>query len=440
MAVIRPFRALRPAPGREEITAALPYDVYKEREARAYCETHPASFLTLDCPETHFPEGTDPSAPEVMRYARELFEARKADGAFIREEKPCLYTYSLTMDGRTQTGLVACSSVDDYRNNVILKHENTLREKEENRRLHVGALSAQTGPIFLAYRDNDRTRALMDEAQKAELLCDFVSEDGIRHAVRRISDPELIRELTEAFGALPHTYIADGHHRAASAVRVAVARREAAKACTPDVSGTAETGMAGADAIPEGKSPKVGTAEYDFFLSVLFPARELRIFDYNRVVKDLNGLSPEMFLEALKTAFLVTYVSEEGNPYRPAKKGEIGLFLNKKWYKLNAKPEILSEDPREGLDVSLLQRYVLDPILGIRDPKTDRRIDFVGGIRGLSELERRVNEDMAAAFAMFPTQMDELFAVADAGCEMPPKSTWFEPKLRSGLLIHEFER
>ena len=415
MAEIRAFRALRPAEGRAEVVAALPYDVYNRTEAREETRRHPYSFLNIDRPETQFPEDQDMYAPEVYRRADWLLREWTARGIFVRDENPCLYIYAQTMDGRTQTGLVACSSVDDYLNDVIKKHENTLAEKEQDRIRHIDRCSAHTGPIFLAYRDDRVVDMIVEREKKNKPLYDFVSEDGIRHTVWRITDPLSLQALQFAFTQIPNTYIADGHHRAASAVRVAGLRRLS----YPDYD---------------------GTEEFNGFLSVLFPASQLRIYDYNRVVKDLNGYSEEAFLAKVSEKFDLQKVSERGDPFRPQEKGEFGMYLEGSWYRLTAKPQIRTEDPVDGLDVSILQNHLLSPILGIGDPKTDKRIGFVGGIRGLSELEKRADTDMKAAFSMFPTSMEELFRVADAGKLMPPKSTWFEPKLRSGLLIHEFER
>ncbi len=415
MAEIRAFQALRPEPGRADLVAALPYDVYNRTEAREEARRHPYSFLNIDRPETQFAEDQDMYAPEVYRRADWLIREWTARGIFVREESPCMYIYAQTMDGRTQTGLVACSSVDDYLSGVIRKHENTLAEKEQDRIRHIDRCSAQTGPIFLAYRDDRVVDMIIEREKRNEPLYDFVSEDRIRHTVWRISDALSLEALRFAFTQIKNTYIADGHHRAASAVRVAGLRRLS----YPDYD---------------------GTEEFNWFLSVFFPASQLRIYDYNRVVKDLNGLSKEAFFEKISEKFEISYESGRGQPFRPQEKGEFGLYVEGSWYRLTAKAEIRSEDPVDGLDVSLLQNHLLSPILGIGDPKTDKRIGFVGGIRGLAELERRADSDMKAAFSMYPTSMEELLRVADAGKLMPPKSTWFEPKLRSGLLIHEFER
>ena len=415
MAVIKAFKALRPAKEVAMDVAALPYDVYNREEAAEYVKDRPLSFLSIDRAESQFPADVDTYDPRVYAKADEMIREWTARGTFVREEKPCYYLYALTMDGRTQTGLVACSSVDDYVNNVILKHENTRAEKELDRINHVDRTSAQTGPIFLAYRDDERTAELLRPVAETVPLYDFTKEDGIRHTVWRIDDEALVEAITEAFAAIPHTYIADGHHRAASAVKVALKRREA----HPDYD---------------------GTEEFNYFLSVLFPASALRIYDYNRVVKDLNGLTEEAFLQRIAEDFEVTEASAAGTPYRPEEKGTFGMFLGGKWYRLRVMDAPDASDPVKSLDVSVLQDRLLEPVLGIHNPKTDTRIDFIGGIRGLGELERRVGLDMTVAFSMFPTSMEELFRVADAGLLMPPKSTWFEPKLLSGIFIHEIER
>lgn len=408
MAEIRAFRGIRPAAGKEADIAALPYDVYNREEARRAVEGRPLSFLRIDRAETQLPEDTDIYAPEVYQKAKELLWGMVEDGDFVQDSAPCYYLYELTMNGRSQTGIVACASIDDYLNGVIKKHENTRREKEEDRVRHVDTCDAQTGPIFLAYRNQEVLKKLVAEVKEEQVLFDFTSEDGIRHRGWKIADTEKIRAVYEAFHQMNALYIADGHHRAASAVRVGVKRREEHPGYT-------------------------GEEEFNYFLSVIFPDDELMIMDYNRVVRDLNGLTPEEFLDRVQQVFKVEALT---GAEHPKKKGQVTLFLEERWYLLTLKPEYENSDPVEGLDVSILQKQILEPVLGIQDPKTDKRIDFVGGIRGLSELERRVHTDMKVAFAMYPTSIGELFAVADAGRLMPPKSTWFEPKLRSGLFIH----
>ncbi len=409
MAEIRPFAAYRPAPGLEAKIAALPYDVYDRREACEVVRENPDSFLAIDRAETGFDDSVDTYAPEVYARAAELLRERIASGDFVQDERPCYYLYEQVMDGRSQTGIVACASIDDYLDNTIKKHENTRADKEQDRIRHVDTCNMQTGPIFLTYRGNDVLEGVIKEVKERPAVCDFVSEDGITHRVWVIEDEETITAIYEAFETIPAIYIADGHHRCASAVKVGLKRREEHPGYT-------------------------GEEEFNFFLAVLFQAEELRIMDYNRVVKDLNGLEAETFLRRIAEDFLVERLGKE--PCRPEKKGVFGMYLEDTWYRLEAKKEIRSEDAVKGLDVSLLQDHLLGPVLGIQDPKTDKRIDFVGGIRGLEELERRVHTDMRVAFSMYPTSIEELADVADAGKLMPPKSTWFEPKLRSGLFLH----
>ncbi|MCQ2500093.1 MAG: DUF1015 family protein [Lachnospiraceae bacterium] len=413
MAVIRPFKALRPNKETAASVAALPYDVYSREEAREVVKGDDLTFLRIDRPETQFPAGHDIYAEEVYDKADEMLQEMEEKGIFVQDPKACYYIYELTMDGRAQTGLVAASSVDDYMNNVIKKHENTRKDKEADRIHHVDTCSAQTGPIFLAYRAKDEIRSLISRIKEQEPEVAFVSGDGIAHKVWVIDTDADVEALTEAFAAMDHTYIADGHHRAASAVRVSLRRREA-------------------------KPDYTGEEEFNYFLSVLFPDDELMILDYNRVLKDLNGLSAEDMLAKIATVCDVEKAAEA--PYHPSAKGEMGFLVDGCWYKLTVKAEKTMDDPVEALDVAFLQREILKPMWGIEDPKSDTRIDFVGGIRGLEELERRCKKDCAAAFSMYPTSIGELFSVADADLLMPPKSTWFEPKLRSGLFIHKIER
>lgn len=413
MAEIRPFRAIRPRQGLEERIAALPYDVYNTNEARREVEREPLSFLRIDRAETQFSEETDPYSDQVYEKAHDLLWEMVKSGELIQEKEDCYYIYELIMDGRSQTGITACASVDDYRNEVIKKHENTRADKEIDRISHVDRCSAQTGPIFLAYRSHPVIREVTERTKFSAPLYDFRAPDGISHRIWKIEDQKDATAVTEAFRQVDSIYIADGHHRCASAVKVSLKRR----AQYPDYT---------------------GKEEFNFFLSVLFPDEELMILDYNRVVKDLNGHTPEALIHKISSAFEVTKIGCE--PYKPEKKGCFGMYLERDWYRLTVKDtEGNLNDPVSSLDVALLQEHLLKPILGIEDPKTDKRIDFVGGIRGLKELERRVREDCAVAFSMFPTGINELFAVSDAGLLMPPKSTWFEPKLRSGLLIHAIE-
>lgn len=411
MAVIKAFECIRPDEKVADRVAALPYDVYNREEALKEVEREPLSFLAIDRAETQFDSSVDTYADCVYDKARELLDSRIADGTFITDTDKAYYVYELTMNGRTQTGIAACASIDDYNNNIIKKHENTRADKEQDRINHVDRCSAQTGPIFLAYRADEVIRNEVAKAKETKLLYSFTSPDGIRHQVYKISNAQSVENIEKAFAGIDDIYIADGHHRAASAVKVGLKRREE----HPDYT---------------------GEEEFNYFLSVLFPDEELMIMPYNRVVKDLNGYSKEEFIKKIEEKF---EIEESAAAVEPAYKAEFGMYLDEKWYKLKAKEDILSDDPVDGLDVAILQNNLLEPVLGIHDPKTDKRIDFVGGIRGLLELEKRCHTDCVLAFSMYPTSIAELFAVADAGRLMPPKSTWFEPKLRSGLFIHKIE-
>lgn len=408
MAIVRPFKAIRPRVELAVQVAALPYDVYSREEAWEKVQGNPLSFLNIDRAETQFGSEVDTYADCVYEKARELLDGQIADGTYETEENVCYYLYELVMNGRSQTGIVGCCSIDDYANNVIKKHENTRADKEKDRIRHVDTCSAQTGPIFLAYRRHEELSRLISEVKTTAPLYDFTADDGIIHRAWRISEADRQAVIGQAFAGMDSLYIADGHHRAASAVRVGQMRRAANPGYT-------------------------GEEEFNYFLSVIFAEDELMIMDYNRVVADLNGFTEAEFMDKVSEVFDIALETET---VHPAVKGQVGMYLGGKWYRLSAKASICSEDAVKGLDVSLLQDYVLMPVLGIMDPKIDKRIDFVGGIRGLSELERRVDEGMAVAFSMYPTSIGELFAVADAGLLMPPKSTWFEPKLRSGLFIH----
>ena len=411
MAVIKAFECIRPDEKVADRVAALPYDVYNREEALKEVEREPLSFLAIDRAETQFDSSVDTYADCVYDKARELLDGRIADGTFITDTDKAYYVYELTMNGRTQTGIAACASIDDYNNNIIKKHENTRADKEQDRINHVDRCSAQTGPIFLAYRADEVIRNEVAKAKEEKPLYSFTSPDGIRHHVYKISNAQSVENIEKAFAGIDDIYIADGHHRAASAVKVGLKRREE----HPDYT---------------------GEEEFNYFLSVLFPDEELMIMPYNRVVKDLNGYSKEEFIKKIEEKF---EIEERAAAVEPAYKAEFGMYLDEKWYKLKAKKDILSDDPVDGLDVAILQNNLLEPVLGIHDPKTDKRIDFVGGIRGLLELEKRCHTDCVLAFSMYPTSIAELFAVADAGRLMPPKSTWFEPKLRSGLFIHKIE-
>lgn len=413
MANIIPFRAVRPRDDFAERIAALPYDVYSSEEARKAVQDDAYTFLRIDRPETQFPEGYDMYAPEVYDKARDMLEQMIREGLFMEEERPAYYVYELVMEGRSQVGIGACASVDDYDRQVIKKHENTRADKEADRIRHVDVCSAQTGPIFLAYRRREAIEREVQAAMDTRPVYDFTSADQITHRLWVIDDEESVERIRQAFWQVESIYIADGHHRCASAVRVSKKRR----ASHPDYT---------------------GQEEFNYFLSVLFPDDQLMIMDYNRVVNSLNGYDENTFWEKVKEIFKVEPVGN--TPVRPATKGQIGMYLKDCWYRLTVDNAEYRGDPVEDLDVAILQRKLLEPVLGIADPKVDNRIDFVGGIRGLQELERRVHTDAVVAFAMYPTDIHELFAVSDAGKLMPPKSTWFEPKLRSGILIHRIER
>ncbi len=409
MADIKPFKCVKPTKELAEQVAALPYDVYNREEACEVVKGKPYTFLRIDRAETNFDESVSTYDDRVYAKAKELLDQMIDDGVYEKSDREQYYIYELTMDGRVQTGIVACSSIDDYLNNVIKKHENTREEKEIDRIRHVDTCNAQTGPIFLAYRENKTISAIIEKVKSHEAIFDFTSEDGIRHRGFVIDEAGDIETIREQFSNIQEIYIADGHHRAASAVKVGLKRR----AEHPDYD---------------------GTEEFNYFLSVLFQEQELMILPYNRVVKDLNGLSKEEYLKKISERFEISEIGEAQYPEKPE---SVTMYFDKKWYLLKIKEEYRSEDAVEGLDVSLLQNNLLLPVLGIEDPRTDNRIDFIGGIRGLAELERRCSEDMTVAFAMYPTSISQLFDVADAKKLMPPKSTWFEPKLRSGLFIHQ---
>lgn len=409
MAIIKPFTCIRPSDIYVAEVAALPYDVYNRKEAQEIVKKNPLSFLSIDRGETNFDGDVDIYSDIVYEKCASLLNERISNGIFIEEDSKCLYLYELIMNGRSQTGIVGCASVDDYINTVIKKHENTRVEKEADRTNHIDYCGAHTGPIFLAYRTNEQLSTIIRSQKEQQPIYDITSDDGIRHIVYRIADAQVISDIQNLFAEIPQVYIADGHHRAASAVNVAKQKREA----NPDYT---------------------GTEEFNFFLSVFFAEEELRIMDYNRVVKDLNGLSSEEFLSKLEENFVVTALEKAAHP---TEKGTFTMLLDDKWYLCKINPALIPNDPVASLDVSLLQEYLLTPILGIGDPRQDKRIDFVGGIRRLGELEKRCKTDSKVAFAMYPTSIQELFDVADADLLMPPKSTWFEPKLRSGLFVHK---
>lgn len=423
MADIRPFRCIRPNKEVASVVAALPYDVYDRKEAKEVVKANPRSFLAIDRAETQFPDDFDMYAQRVYEKARDMLKDWQDQGILVSDQAECYYIYELTMDGRAQTGIVACASIDDYLNGVIAKHENTREEKELDRIRHVDVTGAHTGPIFLAYRSENELNKLVELKKGTPPLYSFVAEDGITHRVWRVEEAGKIGRIQELFAKIPKVYIADGHHRAASAVKVGLKRR----AEHPDYT---------------------GQEPFNYFLSVLFPDDQLMIMPYNRVVKDLNGLTKAEFMNRVQEIFRVE--KRGRNAFQPEKLHHVAMYLDECWYELTVKPEYQSADPVKGLDVSILQDTLLGPVLGIDDPRTNNRIQFVGGIRGLGELERLVkgaeavngekcSEDRAhaVAFAMYPTSIQELFAVADAGLLMPPKSTWFEPKLRSGLFIHK---
>lgn len=410
MALIKPFKTIKPTKKLASQVAALPYDVYNRKEACEAVKDNDYSFLRIDRAETQFDDSVDTYDDCVYAKAKELLEDMKTKGIYVKEETPSYYVYELTMDGRVQTGIVACASIDDYAENIIKKHENTREDKELDRIRHVDTCNAQTGPIFLAYRENKKINEVIHNVKKQEPIFSFTADDGISHVGYIIDNAQDIQTIQEEFAGIQEIYIADGHHRAASAVKVGFKRRQE-------------------------NSDYTGEEEFNYFLSVLFQEQELMIMPYNRVVQDLNGLTETEFLEAMTETFDVKEIGTQA--FEPNQKAKIAMYLDGVWYELTAKNQILSDDAVEGLDVSLLQNNILDTLLGIQDPRTDKRIDFIGGIRGLKELEKRCNEDMKVAFAMYPTSIQELFAVADDGKLMPPKSTWFEPKLRSGLFIHE---
>lgn len=410
MTLIRPFAGLRPATDRAADVAAPPYDVLNTEEARIRAEGKPWSFLHISKPEIDLPAGTDPYSDEVYAKARENFDRMCEQGVLLQDPQPAYYLYELTMGNHTQTGLVAAASVADYDTNRIRKHEFTRPDKEDDRVRQVSVLSAQTGPVFLTYRHHPEIDAIVKQVTAGGAEVDVTADDGVRHRLWTVTDGEDIETITRVFDAMDCLYIADGHHRSAAASRVAAQR----KADNPDHN---------------------GNEPYNYFLSVIFPDNQMQILDYNRVVKDLRGLEPEQFVAAIRNDFEVT---AEDKPVKPAKAHEFGMYLKGQWYRLKIKDErVPQDDPVARLDVSLLANHLIGPLLGVDDPRRDKRIDFVGGIRGLKELEKRVDSgEMEVAFSLFPTSLADLMAVADAGEVMPPKSTWFEPKLADGLVSH----
>jgi uncharacterized protein (DUF1015 family) len=410
MPLIRAFTGLRPAPGRADDVAAPPYDVMNEAEAREMVKGRPWSFLHISRPEVDLPEGVDPYAPEVYAKAAENLQKMVGDGVLVRDQKPCYYVYRLTMGEHRQTGLVAAASVEAYDNDRIKKHEFTRPAKEDDRVRQVDALNAQTGPVFLVYPSAPQVDDVLAETTQSDADVDITAADGVRHEIWVVDDEATVAQLTRDFDAMSALYVADGHHRSAAGSRVGGARRE-------------------------GNNQHTGDESYNYFLSVIFPHNQMQILDYNRVVKDLNGLEKDDFLSRVEACFAL---EASDLPVKPAGPAEFGMYLDGQWYRLRLNESLIpKDDPVARLDVSLLADNLIEPVLGISDPRRDARIDFVGGIRGLDGLEKRVDSgEMAVAFSLFPTGMEDLMAVADAGEVMPPKSTWFEPKLADGLVSH----
>jgi uncharacterized protein (DUF1015 family) len=410
MSTLRPFKGLRPQPQYAAQVAAKPYDVLNSDEARAEAAGNPLSFLHVGKPEIDLPPDVHLYDERVYLKGKENLEKLIRDGVLMEEKTPAFYVYAQTMNGHTQYGIVGCAAVAEYLDNTIKKHELTRKDKEDDRTKHVKVTHAHSGPIFLTYRAEPAIDALVARVSSAKPEYDFIAPDGIRHQLWVIEEAATVKAVADAFTKVPALYVADGHHRSAAAARV---------------------GKELADANPHHR----GDEEYNFFLAVLFPAPQLRIMDYNRVVKDLNGRTKDQFLAEIRKVFTMAPAPAQ---HRPACKGDYGMYMKGHWYMLTAPASLTSiPDSVERLDVSILQKYLLTPVLGIDDPRTSKRIDFVGGIRGLGELEKRVDcGEMAVAFAMFPTSIDELLAIADAGQIMPPKSTWFEPKLRDGVVVH----
>lgn len=412
MAIFKPFKAVRPTAELASKVAALPYDVMNSQEAREMTKDNPYSFLHVDKAEIDLDPSISIYDEQVYEKAASNLKKMEEDGTYIQDEKPCFYIYRQIMNGRAQAGIVGCASINDYLNDHVKKHELTRADKEADRIHHVDTCDANTGPIFLTYRAQESISKIMKEWMESHSpVYDFTAEDGISHTVWVIDCDDMISKLGEAFASVPDFYIADGHHRAASAVRVGERRRAANPGYT-------------------------GEEEFNYFLAVLFPDDELKILDYNRVVHDLNGNCPGEFLEKLEKVFTVSEYNS--GMCRPPEKHSVGMYLDGKWYLLQTREGIFDpSDPVDSLDVSILQKNVLTPLLGIEDPRTSDRISFVGGIRGLEELKRLVDGGKAVAFAMYPTGLDDLMNIADTNNIMPPKSTWFEPKLRSGLFVHK---
>lgn len=414
MAKIKEFRGLRPVQDKVEDVASPPYDVINSREAREMAQDMPYSFLHVVKPEIDLPEDIDLYDERVYQKGKENLDRLIKDGILIQDNRPALYFYRLIMGDIIQTGLVAGASIEDYENDLIKKHELTRADKEEDRTKHVATLNANTGPVFLTYQARDDMNTLTEEVIKRHPLYDFTTGDGIRHTVWKVDQPEELEKIRKIFAGIGRLYVADGHHRSASGTIVGQRRRKT----NPN---------------------HTGNEEYNYFLGVIFPHDQLNIMAYNRVVRDLNQHSPEEFLQLIENNFVVE-PQADNTPYSPQAPRNFGMYLNGKWYRLTARDgSFPDDDPVGSLDVSILQNNILFPILGIGDPRKDDRIDFIGGIRGLKELSNRVDEGDAVAFALYPTSIEQLMAVADQGLMMPPKSTWFEPKLRSGIIIHLLE-
>ena len=412
MAIIRAFKAYRPIKEHVKDIAALPYDVMSSKEARGMVKNNKYSFLHVDRAEVNLDESVGEYDKVVYDTAKKVLENMIEEGLYIQEKAPAIYIYQQIMDGRGQKGIVCCTSVDDYINNIIKKHERTRLLKEIDRVNHVDICNANTGPIFLTYRNNNEISSIVEEWTKKEPVYDFISEDGNGHRVWIIDDNIVIEKLVKLFKSIKYLYIADGHHRSASAVKVALKRRKQLGKYT-------------------------GNEEFNYFLSIIYPDTELKVFDYNRTVKDLNGLSEEEFFSKVEESFYLSK-SESNKPVTPKNKHEFGMYMNKQWFILRAKDGSFDEsNPIDSLDVSILQNNLLNPILGISDPTKSERIEFIGGIRGLKELENRADNDMKVSFSMYATTIDDIMNVADSGKTMPPKSTWFEPKPRSGIFIHK---
>lgn len=414
MAIVKPFKAFRPVERLVSEIAALPYDVMSSEEAREMVKDNKYSFLHVDRGEINLPQNVNMYETIVYKTARNVLNKMIDDGIYIQEDKPCFYIYEQIMNGRGQKGLVSCASIDDYINNVIKRHEKTRNNKEIDRINHVDYCDAHTGLIFMTYRNNKEIEQIMNKWVMNKPIYDFISEDGNGHRVWIIDDDDEINKIEDLFKNVGNLYIADGHHRSASAVKVGLRRRQENPGYT-------------------------GEEGFNYFLSIIYPDNELEVLDYNRTVKDLNGMSAPEFMEAVSKMFNISR-SADNKAVKPKNKHEFGMYLDKQWYVLEAKDGTFNENnPIERLDVSILQNNLLAPILGIKDPTKSDRIEFIGGIRGVKELERRADSDMKVSFSMFPTTIEDIMSIADAGEIMPPKSTWFEPKPRSGIFVHKLD-